>query len=575
MFPPLHRLRPFALWLLVAVMAGASLGVLVALDAHAPRTGFTVPWLAATVAFAITERFPINVHFRRSSHALTLGEIPLIIALTFGHPVEVAIAWTVAVAVVLLPTRPIPVRMAYNIANVSLVTACTALGVHALAGTGDVGLWTGAALGVVGASALTVPVLSIAMALSGERMRSERIRAMLRVGVLVSSSNAGLALAIVAVLQADPWAGLLLLAPIAAVFVSYRAYTKQRRQHLELEFLYDAGRTLSGARDSASGLAGVLAMALETFHAELAEVTMLPADSEATATRVTVGPDRRVEVLEPVPPAAARQLRALVEGEPGVHVIPDKALDGVLADRLRDLAPREVMLAGLPGERRLLGTIMVANSGTVGAFGPEDRRLFETLAGHTGSTLGQEHLERRVVELREVKDKLYHQAFHDALTGLANRMLLEDRVAYAMARRTGNAVVMYIDLDDFKPINDTYGHEAGDTLLCAVAERMRASLRPSDTAARLGGDEFAVLLVDIAPHDVPTVAERILRNFEPPVELREGTARISASMGIAMADSGSMSAEELTRKADAAMYVAKRGGKRGYTIADHEALAAV
>jgi diguanylate cyclase (GGDEF)-like protein len=212
----------------------------------------------------------------------------------------------------------------------------------------------------------------------------------------------------------------------------------------------------------------------------------------------------------------------------------------------------------------------VANRRGVSAFGTDDRRLLATLAAHTASALGQDRLERRVVELHEMKEQLYHQAFHDPLTGLANRLLFADRVAHALARRGGNVVVMYVDLDDFKPVNDTYGHEAGDILLCAVGQRLRDSLRPADTPARLGGDEFAVLLTDVAAHDVPTIADRIMRNFQAPVDLGTATARISASMGIAMADTGSIGADELLRQADAAMYVAKRGGKRGYAINGQE-----
>jgi diguanylate cyclase (GGDEF)-like protein len=216
----------------------------------------------------------------------------------------------------------------------------------------------------------------------------------------------------------------------------------------------------------------------------------------------------------------------------------------------------------------------VANRRQAGGFAAPDRRLFETLAAHTGAALSQDRLERRVLELRETKDQLYHQAFHDALTGLANRLLFADRVAHALARRSGNVIVIYIDLDDFKPVNDTYGHEAGDVLLCAVAERLRDSLRPADTPARLGGDEFAVLLTDVAVADVSTIADRIMRNFGAAVDLGDATIGIAASMGIAIADSGSMPADELLRKADAAMYVAKRGGKRGYALYEQEAVAA-
>jgi diguanylate cyclase (GGDEF)-like protein len=571
---PRSHPRTLALWALVGTMAAAGVLVLLALDGPTPRSRVDIPWWVLALAFAAVERCTVHVHVRRSSHALTLGEIPLVVALAFDEPLKVALAWTLALVVVLLPTRPVPVRLAYNLANTWLVTATVAAAMTVLP-TDGAALWTSAAIGVLTASLVTAPALSAAMALAGEHMGLRRIRTMMAMGALVSATNASLALAAVAVLDADPEAGLLLVAPVATIYVAYRAYAKQRRQHLELEFLYDASRTLSRADDSAAGLAGVLAMALETFRAEIAEVCMLPADAGEPGTRITVGPDRRVEVLEAVPVGPASALRERVQGDRGTHVLTGDDLAGVLGARLAGMGLREAMIAPLPGESSVLGTMMVANHGGVTSFGPDDRRLLETLAGHTGATLGQDRLERRVVELHETKEQLYHQAFHDPLTGLANRLLFADRVAHALARRTGNVIVIYIDLDDFKPVNDTYGHEAGDDLLRAVAQRLRDSLRPADTPARLGGDEFAVLLTDVAAADVPTIADRIMRNFGAPVDLGAGaTTGISASMGIAMADAGAMSADELLRKADAAMYVAKRGGKRGYAMHDQESRAA-
>jgi diguanylate cyclase (GGDEF)-like protein len=203
--------------------------------------------------------------------------------------------------------------------------------------------------------------------------------------------------------------------------------------------------------------------------------------------------------------------------------------------------------------------------GVGGDFAVDELRLFETLAHHTGAALGRDRLGRQVSELREIQQELEHQAFHDALTGLANRLLFRDRTANALARRAGNAALLYIDLDDFKPINDTLGHEAGDELLRMVAARLRRSLRPADTAARLGGDEFAVLLVDIREEHVQLVAERILRSIREPYELAGTTRRISASIGVAVSESGALDAEALIRNADAAMYVCKHNGKRGVT----------
>ena len=207
---------------------------------------------------------------------------------------------------------------------------------------------------------------------------------------------------------------------------------------------------------------------------------------------------------------------------------------------------------------------MANRLGTGGSFDRADLALFETLARQTGTAMGQDRLTTKVSELRELQAHLEHQAFHDPLTGLANRLLFMDRVEHTLQRRQGNAVVLYVDLDDFKPINDTHGHEAGD----AVLDRGRrapadAALRPADTAARLGGDEFAVLLVDIPEEHIGVVADRIVSNLRPAARVRGPRARRQGEprRGGARTPARASTADELVRNADVAMYVSKHGGK--------------
>jgi diguanylate cyclase (GGDEF)-like protein len=144
-----------------------------------------------------------------------------------------------------------------------------------------------------------------------------------------------------------------------------------------------------------------------------------------------------------------------------------------------------------------------------------------------------------------------------------------------LKRRTGNAAVIYVDLDNFKPINDTHGHEAGDAVLKAAAQRLRDSLRPADTAARLGGDEFAVLLVDIPEEHIGVVADRIVAKLTQPLDVAGLELAVGASLGVASAASGTLDAESLVRNADVAMYVAKHGGKGRLSVFERpEAVAA-
>ncbi|MEY2533685.1 MAG: hypothetical protein QOF29_1595 [bacterium] len=171
---------------------------------------------------------------------------------------------------------------------------------------------------------------------------------------------------------------------------------------------------------------------------------------------------------------------------------------------------------------------------------------------------------RDVTERTALERRLAHQAFHDSLTGLANRDLFRDRLEHAMARarRDGSAAVLFIDVDDFKNVNDTLGHAAGDRMLSLVAERLRGCVRPGDTAARLGGDEFGVLLEDIGDAGVAErSAARVLAALERPVVLGDHDVAVRASIGIALTGAAVNEADHLLRNADIAMYAAKADGK--------------
>jgi diguanylate cyclase (GGDEF)-like protein/PAS domain S-box-containing protein len=188
---------------------------------------------------------------------------------------------------------------------------------------------------------------------------------------------------------------------------------------------------------------------------------------------------------------------------------------------------------------------------------------------------------RDVTERRRLERELTHQAFHDALTGLANRKLFADRLEHALARaaRDGSMVgVLFIDLDDFKTVNDTLGHAAGDVLLKAVAERISGALRADDTAARLGGDEFAALIENVwDAAAVEDTAQRILTAFAAPVPFDgDRPLQAVASIGITTTPEAD-TADELLRQADLALYVAKGAGKnrwRRYQRHLHDAMVA-
>ncbi|NLA35417.1 MAG: EAL domain-containing protein [Actinobacteria bacterium] len=190
-----------------------------------------------------------------------------------------------------------------------------------------------------------------------------------------------------------------------------------------------------------------------------------------------------------------------------------------------------------------------------------------------GRVVGRVWSFRDVTANHQLQEKLTHQAFHDPLTGLANRSLFRERVSHALTRtqRTNATLaVLFIDLDDFKTVNDSLGHLVGDEMLVAVSDRLRNCLRPGDTAARLGGDEFAVLIEDLPNEIVATaVAERIVGVLDAPMHLVGRMVSTSASVGVAYADR-SMSVSDVLRNADLAMYNAKNRGKSCYRVYEPE-----
>jgi diguanylate cyclase (GGDEF)-like protein len=195
------------------------------------------------------------------------------------------------------------------------------------------------------------------------------------------------------------------------------------------------------------------------------------------------------------------------------------------------------------------------------SFTPEDISFMQAMANVLANA----------IERREEEERTRHEALHDPLTGLPNRTLFFDRLEHALAqakRRNVSVAVLFCDLDQFKLVNDSLGHAAGDELLASVAPRLEQVLRPGDTVARFGGDEFAVLAEDVAiERDATRVAERIGEALTRPFIVRRREHFVSASIGIAISGGGD-DPEGLIRDADAALYRAKERGRGGYEIFD-------
>ena len=247
-------------------------------------------------------------------------------------------------------------------------------------------------------------------------------------------------------------------------------------------------------------------------------------------------------------------------GQPAPELLGLDWLD-VVAEDDRDTARELIGLAR--GGRPVRGELrLVADDGRV--------RLLDTVV----TEVVDEDLTGFVITCHDITDRsqleqqLTHQAFHDALTGLANRALFRDRLGHAMARArgAGGYGVLFLDLDDFKTVNDSLGHAAGDALLRETTERIRSVLREGDTAARLGGDEFAVLLEDVeTAADCEHIAGRLVEVLAEPMDVERTEVTTGASIGIVVGHER-QTPEELMRNADLALYEAKTAGKGRYAV---------
>jgi diguanylate cyclase (GGDEF)-like protein/PAS domain S-box-containing protein len=257
----------------------------------------------------------------------------------------------------------------------------------------------------------------------------------------------------------------------------------------------------------------------------------------------------------------------------GAHAMYGVAGDDVIGERL------DILFAGKKSDDlpRLLEAVMSGNRverheavhQTADGSTFNVWLTFSPIHDPAGSTIGASVIARDISDRKRLEQELAHQALHDSLTGLPNRALFHDRLRQSLHRSrrterdaTGRHAVLFVDLDDFKVINDTLGHPTGDQLLVAVANRLRNTLRAVDTAARLGGDEFTILLENVDNEsDAERAADRILDDLRRPFELDGHQIVVSASIGIAFGDAAVNDPDELLRFADTALYEAKGRGK--------------
>ncbi|MEY2451913.1 MAG: hypothetical protein QOD92_1487 [Acidimicrobiaceae bacterium] len=498
--------------------------------------------LIVIALFAIAESCVVHMYIKSEARTFSLSEIPLLLGLAYLSPMALITGRLIGSALALtVVRRQPPQKLAFNLSYFLLDTGLAVVVYRAVLGSAHPFEGRGwiAALAATSTSLLvgSVAVSFVIAATEGRWMRSplESLAGWGTVTTLVSTYFGVMAVNALAPVRTSPW---LFAVGAGLLFGAYLVYSQVRRSADHLEQLYGFSRAIALSLSQGAVDFALLEHTNVLLRADRAELILSDADSAAFIT--------------------------LHKG--AVSVLNGESAAAALAGHRRLLAGREAVLVGdkmvatLRTGDEVLGTLLVSDRlGEVDRFGEHDLQLFETLATHASICLRNYRLLER---LRREADERHYQALHDALTGLPNRARLDDDLRHKLSRRgEGEAVVvMLIDLDRFKEVNDTLGHHQGDALLCKIGERIKEVVDDSTLVARLGGDEFAVVFTTTAKRDaIKAHAEAIERRLLEPFELDGLVFEVGSSVGIALAPHDGEDPSTLLQRADVAMYAAKRG----------------
>lgn len=487
------------------------------------------PWFLLVVTLTLlTDVTAIDLRVGRHAESHTWSELTVVLGLALLPPSHLVLT-TVAVGVAYLITGQAFVKWVFNVGSYAVglglaAAACAAVDGSAAGGAGGsaVAVLTGAVVWAVWNKVTTDTAISLAQ----ERPLRSVLASKLPSTVFVSLCNVGLAFGCLGLATED--ADLLWVAPLCVVLAA-----TLNRCYLQLAQDREAWRALETASRELNALDEQVLV-----DVALARVTALM-QADAAELRLSTSAQEVVHRLPGRPVVPVR-----TPGTPTVTVARGQGRAGLPLEATEACVP-------LAAAGEALGSLVVTWTGDV-RLTRRERSQLTAYAAALAVALCNARLHEQV---RGQAERSAHAALHDPLTGLPNRSLLRSHLDVARGERPDFAVLL-LDLDMFKPVNDTHGHEAGDEVLRVTAARLRAAVRPVDVVARLGGDEFAVLVHDGA--DVRALAARLEAVVSAPVTLGAVTVVVGVSIGRAVNRVDGSSFEELLRAADADMYRVKR-----------------
>ncbi|MEM9465549.1 MAG: bifunctional diguanylate cyclase/phosphodiesterase [Actinomycetota bacterium] len=504
------------------------------------------PWtvLALALGFVICEPLVFHIEARNEAVSFSPTDLPLAIGMLVVSPVALVAARIVGSAVLLVAWRRQPLfKFTLNLTAFTAETVIAALLFRAVYQPGDDAeplMWLWLIVSLLAGLVFTGVLIALAISrFEGDAKR--RVVRELRHSYLFYLPGAVLGSAAAIPLLIEPWLALLFILPMPAVWLVLRSHGSLMHRFSDLSNVFDFS--------SLVGRSAELQAVADIAVAEIAEqpragtVALVVWEREAAETRAVAGRHDALAAL----PASFDDLGAPLHSPRGI------APADRFADAVDDLDMGDTLLAPLMADQETIGVLLVGDrQGAATRFDEHDQARLQQIAEQLGI----------VIRKAQLHVHIQHEATHDRLTGLPNRSYFEAFTVEQLADDDATTAVFLIDLDRFKEVNDTLGHQAGDLLLRSAAQRIRSCLTDHDLAARFGGDEFAAVIPGIGEHEALVAAEMISAELERPFQLGESTVAIAASIGIAIGPHHGDQPADLLRRADLAMYDAKRHHNR-------------
>jgi diguanylate cyclase (GGDEF)-like protein len=526
--------------------------------------GGIVGFVILLTLFGASEMLVLHLHIGESGYTFSVTEATLVVALFHAPSMSAMFAQVIGGALVLaIHRKQKAMKILFNSAMFAVESQLAFLAFRAI-GNGStawplVGFrsWFAAYVSVLLFSVVGVTLVFVVIFLADAEFSLRALASNLRLALVSSVAAASIGISGATLMYAAPPAALLLVVPIVGVFWINRTYLSERKRTGELEFLQESSQALMGSTETDRALPDVLEAARAEFCVQRLELEYLSAGQRTTIV--------------------AEHLQAPIRTEPNsvslLDASPTKAAilsAGTTSSRTQEklLVSRSAtsaVIAPLVFNGQIEGVLFLGNPlAHHDRFDSEDVRMAEMLVHHVAAAMQTGRLEQSVAELRGMESELLFELQHEPLTGLFNRSAFTRRVRETVGRVSDGrlAALCFVDLDDFKSVNDTRGHATGDLLLRVVGQRLQASMRSHDYAARLGGDEFAVLLHPLNSRDeAASAASRLLECLREPIETEDGEPLYpSVSIGISMVAPND-DVQTIFARADSAMYRAKGLGK--------------